>query len=97
MATVAASEAAEAVAAEQALDSTSRRLRWMNWGATGTHCGSKWLKPAKNKFTYSGITSFFIQVSVDVRFRSLHVLHIEKLLNYCKNKYKQSIFRIFSI
>ena len=51
MATVAASEAAEAVAAEQALDSTSRRLRWMNWGATGTHCGSKWLKPAKNKFT----------------------------------------------
>ena len=52
MATVAATEAAEAVAAEQALDSTSRRLRWMNWGATGTHCGSKWLKPAKNKFTY---------------------------------------------
>ena len=41
-----------------------------------SHSGSKWLKPAKNKFTQSDFTSFSIQIpaySNSFRFRSLRV------------------------
>ena len=45
---------------------------------TTRHCGFKWIKPAKNKFTWCHFTNFSKQVSpnsLDFRFRSLHAIH----------------------
>ena len=54
------------------------------------HSSPKRLKPAENKFTQSYFTSFSIQVSANshnFRFRSLRVLHIQKISNCCRHKY----------
>ena len=52
----------------------------------------------KNIFTWSDFTNFSIEVLedwLDFRFWSLHTLHIEYLSNFCRQKYDQSISRIF--
>ena len=61
-------------------------------GAVALHSGSKWLKLAKNKFTWSDSTNFSKQVSGDshdFRFRWLRSLYIENLSNCCRHKYDQ--------
>ena len=63
-----------------------------------THSGFKWLKPAKNKLTWSDFTNFFMQVfaySNSFRFWSFHSLHIQNLSNRRRYKYDPSISRIF--
>ena len=62
------------------------------------HFGFKWLKPAKNKLTWSDFTSFSKLSLRDLypfRFRFLHVLHIQNLLNCWSHKYDLLISRIF--
>ena len=55
------------------------------------HSGSKWLKPAKNKFTWCDLTSFWKQFSAywhNFRFRSFHLLPIK----ICQIVYIKVIF-----
>ena len=69
-------------------------------GHSPAHSGSKRLKPAENKFTQSGFTSYSVQVSANknsFRFRSWRVLHIQILSNRCRQKYEPSISRVFEL
>ena len=63
-------------------------------GAVALHGGSKWLKLAKNKFTWSDFTNFSKQVQ-QIPFPVVASPHIENLSNCCRHKYDQSISRIF--
>ena len=58
-----------------------------------THISFKWLKPAKNKLTWSDITNFFMQNSF--RFRQFRALHFQNLSNCCRHKYDPSISQVF--
>ena len=56
------------------------------------------LKPAEKKFTKSDFTRFSKQVSANshnFRFRSLRVLHIQKISNCCMHKYNRVNFTNF--
>ena len=85
-------------------------LTWISWKCVkkltscglfdGSGClwwsGSKLLKPAKNKFTWSDLTNFSMQISAfshGYRFRSFHSLDIKNLSNCCRHLYDQSISR----
>ena len=63
--------------------------------------GSKWLKSAKNKFTWCDFKRFFKPIFINFffnfRFWSLNAIHIQKLSKSCRLKCNQSISRIFWI
>ena len=72
----------------------SRKLHLMKQA----HCGFKWMKPSKIKFTLCDFMNFSKQVPEDshnFRFRSLHAINTQNLSNCCKHKFYQSISRIF--
>ena len=61
---------------------------------------SKWLKPAKNKFTWCDFTNFSKSISADLhhfRFRWLHALHIQNMSNCFKHNHDQSFSGIYHI
>ena len=59
---------------------------------------SKWLKPAKNKFTLCGFTNFSKSISADLhRFRWLHALHIQNMSNCFKHNHDQSFSGIYYV
>ena len=68
---------------------------------TAMHChsGSKWLKPAENKFIQRDFTSFYMKVLANLHnFRfQLPALHIQHLSKFCRNKYNESISQLFWI
>ena len=54
------------------------------------HTGFKWLKPAKNKFTWCDLTNFSKSISADLHnFRFQGLLHIWNLSNCIKHKCDQ--------
>ena len=76
----------------QLAEAATKQLR-----ATAQCTASRRLKPAENKFTQSGLTSFSMQVSANsnsFRFRLCQALHIQNLSNRCRYKYDPSISRI---
>ena len=63
------------------------------------HCGFKWVKYAKNQFTWCDFTSLSKQLLADLhhfRFRMAE-LHIHNLSNRCRHKHDLSISRIMKI
>ena len=52
------------------------------------HRGSKWLKSAKFKFTWSHFANFSSNYFYDFRFRCLNAFHIQNLSNCGRNKIK---------
>ena len=62
------------------------------------HIGFKWLKPTKNKLTWSDFINLFMQVSAysnSFHFWSFRALCIQNLSNSWRHNYDLSISRIF--
>ena len=80
--------------------SCSNIFKSISQSGLAIHSGSKWLKPAENKFTQSDFTSFSKQVTAESHnflFRSLHLLCIKNLSNWCIHRYDLSILRFFNL